>query len=76
MRHHKFYKERIAFFLTAFELNFSSISQKWIENKLYSLDEERIVSFRYKFRENARFSLESNKPSKHQNYEKQIRYKY
>jgi len=39
MKHHRFYKERIAALLTTFELNPSSISQKWIENKFYSLDE-------------------------------------
>ena len=37
MKHHKYYKERIASFLTTFELNPSSISQRWIENKFYSL---------------------------------------
>ena len=55
MKHHKYYKERIASFLTTFELNTSSISQRWIENKFYSLDEERISNFRQRFnRENAR----------------------
>ena len=43
MKHHRFYKERIASFLTAFELNPSSISQKLIENKCYSYDEDRII---------------------------------
>ena len=76
MKYYRFYKERITSFLTAFELNSTSISQKWIENKFYSLDEERIISFRNKFRENARFSLESNKPFKYQNSEKKIRCKY
>ena len=42
MKHHKFYKERIASFLTTFELNPSTISQRWIENKFYSMDEERM----------------------------------
>ena len=57
MKHHKYYKERIASFLTTFELNPSSISQRWIENKFYSLDGERISNFRQRFnRENARFS--------------------
>ena len=45
MKHHKYYKERIASFLTTFELNPSSISQRWIENKFYSLDEERMHLF-------------------------------
>ncbi len=40
MKHHKFYKTRIATFLTAFELNPSSIFPKLIETKFYSLDEE------------------------------------
>ena len=56
MKHHSYYKERIASFLTTFELNPSSISQRWIENKFYSIDEERILNFRRKFRENARFT--------------------
>ena len=57
MKHHRFYKERIASFLTGFEpTNPSSISQKWIENNFYSLDEDRLISFRNKFRESARFS--------------------
>ena len=41
----------IASFPTAFELNSLSVFQKWIENKFHSLDEERIISFRDKFRE-------------------------
>ena len=59
MKHHKYYKERIASFLTTFELNPSSISQRWIENKFYSLDEERMHFFRNSnrfHRESARFS--------------------
>ena len=35
MKHHKYYKERIASFLPTFELNPSSISQRWIEIKFY-----------------------------------------
>ena len=46
MKHHKYNKERIASFLTTFELNPSSISQRWIENKSYSLIEERMHLFR------------------------------
>ena len=45
MKHYKYYKERIASFLTTFELNPSSILQRWIENKFYSLDEERMHLF-------------------------------
>ena len=45
MKHHKYYKERIASFLTTFDLNPSSISQRWIENKFYPLDEERMYLF-------------------------------
>ena len=36
IKHHKYFKERIASFLATFELNLSSISQRWIENKFYS----------------------------------------
>ena len=57
MKYHRYYKERIASFLTTFELNSDSITQKWIENKFYSLDEERILSFRGRIKENARFSM-------------------
>ena len=44
MKYHRHYKERIVSFLTAFELNKWSITQKWIENKFYSLDKERTPS--------------------------------
>ncbi len=76
MKHHRFYKERIAALLTTFELNTSSLPQQWVENKFYSLDEERIISFRNRFKENARFSLDSNKSVKHQNSERKIRCRY
>ena len=46
MKHHRYDKERIASFLTTYKLNPSAISQRWKENKLYSLDEERISNFR------------------------------
>ena len=55
MKHHKYNKERIASFLTTFELNPSSISQRWIKNKFYSLDEERM----HYFRNSSRFHRES-----------------
>ena len=42
VKFHRYYKERIASFLTAFELNKSSINQKRIENKFYSMDKERM----------------------------------
>ena len=59
-KHHIYYKERIASFLTTFELNPSTISQRWIENKFYSMDEERMQIHRFKFtRESARFSSSS-----------------
>ena len=66
MKHHKYYKERIASFLTTFELNPSSISQRKIENKFFSLDEERIHLFRTTNRfckDSARFS-NTQKPMK------------
>ena len=43
--------------LTTFELNSNSITQRWIENEFYSLDEKRIMSFRNRLKENARFSI-------------------
>ena len=45
MKHHKYYTERITSFLNTLELNPSSISQRWIENKFYPLDEERMYLF-------------------------------
>ena len=66
MKHHKYYKERIASFLTTFELNPSSISQRRIENKFYSLDEERMYLFRTTnsfHKKSARFS-NTQKPMK------------
>ena len=45
MKFHRHYKETIASFLIAFELDKNNITQKWIENKFYSMDEER-MSFR------------------------------
>ena len=61
MKHHRYYKERMASFPTAFELNPSIISQRWIENKFYSMDEERMQNQSFRFpRENARHSLSSD----------------
>ncbi len=62
MKYHIYYKERIASFITAFELNTSSITQKWIENKFYSMDEERMTYNRMKnYREKARFTTSNQK---------------
>ena len=63
MKHHKFYKERIAAILTTFELNPSSISQPWIENKFYSLDEERLTSYRSRIIDSARYTNSSHHSS-------------
>ena len=61
MKHHRHYKESIASFLTTFELNPSMISQRWIENKFYSMDEERMQNQRFRFsRESARYSTSSD----------------
>ena len=85
MKYHRHYKERIASFLTAFELNTSSITQKWIENKFYSLDEERMSYNRLKtFRESTRLTSSSSnsKQTNSQNsknkfpHKKTIRCKY
>ena len=75
MKHHKYYKERIASFLTTFELNPSSISQRWIENKFYSLDEERMHLFRSTNRfqkESARFSHSQKSSKTHSNSPRQF----
>ena len=37
MKHHRFYRERISSFLTTFELNPNSITQRWLENKILFL---------------------------------------
>ena len=83
MKFNKHYKERIASFLTAFELNPSSISQKWIENKFYSMDEERMTYSRIRsFRESARFTTSNPRQNNMQNsktrppHKKIIRCKY
>ena len=83
MKFNKHYKERIASFLTAFELNPSSISQKWIENKFYSMDEERMTYNRIRsFRESARFTTSNPRQNNMQNsktrppHKKIIRCKY
>ena len=70
---------RIAAILTTFELNSSSITQSWIENKFYSLDEERISNFRNRIRENVRFSQTKTKETNNNtsnNPSKKIRCKY
>ena len=76
-------KERIASFLTAFELNSSSTKQKWIKNKLYSMDEERMIFHRQRiFKKSARFTNTSNRNdsytnrNKHASNNKVIRCKY
>ena len=57
MKHHKYYKERIASFLTNFELNPSCITQRWLENKFYSLDDEKMHISRQRYhKESARFT--------------------
>ena len=43
MKHHKYYNSRIASLLTQFELNSDALNQRWLENKFYALDEERII---------------------------------
>ena len=63
MKHHSFYKERIAAILTNFELNPTSLSQPWIENKFYSIDEERLTSFRSRLTDSARYTNSSNRSS-------------
>ena len=66
MKHHKYYKERIASFLTTFELNPSSISQRRIENKFYSLYKERMHLFRTtnRFHKESTRSNNTKKPMK------------
>ena len=64
MKHHKYYKERIASFVTNFELNPNSVTQRWLENKFYSLDDEKMhISCQRYHRESARF-VETNNNNK------------
>jgi len=78
MKFHRHYKERIASFLTAFELDKNSITQKWIENKFYSMDEERMSFHRQRlFKESARFTSsnstqQNNSNKKRENSNKKI----
>ena len=78
MKHHKYYKEKIASFLTNFELNPKSITQRWLENKFYSLDDEKMHISRQRIhRESARFVLPSNNNEQNKNtQESKIRCKY
>ena len=74
MKYHRHYKERIASFLTAFELNTSSITHKWIENEFYSLDEERMSYNRQRiFRESARFTTSNSKQINPQNIKNKLK---
>ena len=72
MKYHRYYKERIASFLTTFELNKNAITQKWIENKFYSIDEERMNNQRSRmFRESARFTSSKDSQINSNNQSKQ-----
>ena len=65
MKHHKYYRSRIASFLTQFELNPNAFNQRWLENKFYALDEERILHSKLGIKQTAqcRF-ISSNNTSK------------
>ena len=72
MKFHRYYKERIASFLTAFEIDKNSITQKWIENKFYSMDEERMSFQRQRlFKESARFTSSNSEQTNTSNNKKQ-----
>ena len=43
MKYHKYYRSRIESLLTQFELNSNIFNQRWLENKFYALDEERVI---------------------------------
>ena len=69
IKHHKYYKERIASFLTNFELNPNSITQRWLENKFYSLDDEKMHISRERFhRESVRFVEPSSNTEQNKKY--------
>ena len=42
MRHHRYHKERITSFLTNFEFNTNSMTQRYVKNKCCSLDDEKM----------------------------------
>ena len=68
MKHHRYYKERIASFLTKFELNPNSITQRWLENKFYSLDDEKMHISRQRYqRESTRFVQPNNDVEQNKN---------
>ena len=67
MKHHKYYRDRIASLLTQFELDLSAFNQRWLENKFYALDEERALMSRYNFKSNkhvARYVSQSKSPKR------------
>ena len=71
------YKERITSFLAAFELNKNIMTQKWIENKFYSMNEERMNFHRQRlFKESARFTYsnptQNNNRNQRQSSDKKI----
>ena len=63
MKHHKYYRSRIASLLTQFELNPDAFNQRWLENKFYALDKERVIhsKLRLKPPATARFVRTQNK---------------
>ena len=78
MKHHKYYRNIIASILAQIELNPSAFNQRWLENKFYALDEERVLMSRYNFKSNkhvARYVSQPKSP-KRDNPTKIKRYKY
>ena len=80
MKHHKYYRDRIASLLTQFELNPSAFNQRWLENKFYALDEERAIMSRYSFKGDRQYATAryASQNPKHNNKtnKKVIRCKY
>ena len=65
MKHHKYYRGRIASLMTNFELHPSAFNRRWLEIKFYVMDEERSLMSKYTFRGNrqiatARYASQAN----------------
>lgn len=56
MKHHRYYKNIVSALLTNYELNNEVFNQRWLENKFYTMDEERILNFKGRhFKHEVRF---------------------
>ena len=76
MKHHKYYRNIISSLLTNFELNNDVFNQRWLENKFYAMDEERLLNFKGKtVKHEVRF-VDSTNDNKKNKQPQRIRCKY